>query len=856
MDLTTLLRAIEGDAPAPDVVLARVMPKAQDGDLAERTRELVRSTLTLLQGWLSHEPLRSAQLVLVTHRALAVGTEEAPDLASAAAAGLMRSAQSEHPGRFVHVDLDPDEDGATVDWAALLTAGEPQIAVRKGSIYVPRLARIGRDRSLVAPADGRGWRLLAERKGTLEGLAIVPGAQDEPLGSGQVRIEVRAAGLNFRDVLIALHAYPGDAEIGSEGAGIVVEVDQHASGLNVGDRVMGLFDGAFGPLAVADHRALVRIPEGWSFSEAAAVPIAFLTAYYALVELAELKHGESLLVHAGAGGVGSAAVQIARHLGAEVYATASPAKWEALKGLVLDERHLASSRALDFREQFLTTTGERGVDAVLNALSGEFVDASLELLPRGGRFIEMGKTDIRDPDRVAAEHPGVRYRAFDLLEAGPERIQRMLAEVVALFERGALRQLPIACWDMRRAVEAFRHLREGHNVGKVVLTVPPRPDPDGTVLITGGTGAIGALVARHLAGAHGARHLLLASRSGPAAQGAARLQADLAQLGCTAEIVACDVADRQQLRQLLSRVSREHPLTAVIHAAGVLDDGTIETLDTERIDTVLRPKLDAALHLHELTQKLELAQFVLFSSGSATTGTPGQGNYAAANASLDALARLRRAQGLQGQALAWGLWLQEPGAGMGGLKEADRARLGRLGVVALPPEDGLELFDAARAFDEPFLVPAHLDFGVLRAHARAGLLPPLLQGLVRATVRRKPVSRGSLASRLASTPEGEREGVVLEAVCAVAASVLGYDSAEAIDPQATFRDLGVDSLAAVEMYNYFCEATALPLPTTLGFDHPTPVGVAQFLREQMEGERPSSDPAGASSGSRFAETLA
>jgi acyl carrier protein len=302
-------------------------------------------------------------------------------------------------------------------------------------------------------------------------------------------------------------------------------------------------------------------------------------------------------------------------------------------------------------------------------------------------------------------------------------------------------------------------------------------------------------------------------------------------------IAACDVSDRAKLEKLIASVPDEHPLTVVIHAAGVLDDGVIETLAADQIDSVMQPKADAALHLHELTERLELSQFVLFSSGTATLGTPGQGNYAAANAFLDALARRRRAQGLAGQSLAWGLWLQEAGIGMGGLGEIDRARLSRLGIAALSPGEGLELLDLGRAIDEPFLMPVHLNFAALRAHARAGLLPALLQGLVRAPARRDLTSKGSLALKLSRTPQSERDAVVLSAVCSVAAGVLGHDSPEAIDPQATFKDLGFDSLAAVELYNYLCQTTGLQLPTTLGFDHPTPVALAQFLRAQMDGDQ-------------------
>ena len=442
---------------------------------------------------------------------------------------------------------------------------------------------------------------------------------------------------------------------------MVTEVGAEVSGLAPGDRVMGIIPEGFGPVAVTDQRVLAKIPEGWSFVQAASVPVAFLTAYYGLVDLAGLEAGESLLLHGAAGGVGMAALQIARHLGAEVFATAHPRKWETLAALGLDSDHIASSRTDEFEAEFLGASEGRGVDVVLDSLAGPLVDASLRLLPRGGRFVEMGKTDIRDPEAVAEQHRGVAYQAFDLFETPPERIGEMLAEIVGLFERGVLEHLPISTWDVRRAPAAFRVLREARHTGKLVLRVPQPADPDGTVLVTGGTGGLGALLARRLAEREGARHLLLVSRRGIEAPGAGELVAELGELGCEAEVAACDVADRAALERLIAAIPAERPLTSVVHAAGALDDGVVTALDEERLRRVMRPKLEAALHLHELTRELELSEFILFSSAAAALGSPGQANYAAANAFLDALAAARRAEGLPALSLAFGLWERATG---------------------------------------------------------------------------------------------------------------------------------------------------------------------------------------------------
>jgi NADPH:quinone reductase-like Zn-dependent oxidoreductase len=348
----------------------------------------------------------------------------------------------------------------------------------------------------VAASTG-GWRLGLAGGGSLEDVAPVGWSAE--LGAQELLVEVRAAGVNFRDVLNALGMYPGNAgPLGGEGAGVVVKVGSGVRGIAPGSRVMGVFGGAFGSRAVVDERLVVPMPAGWSFARAASVPLAFLTAWYGLVELGGLRAGESVLVHAAAGGVGMAAVQVARLVGAEVFATASPGKWEVLRAAGIDDAHIASSRDAGFEEKFRRVSGGRGVDMVLDALAGELVDAGLRLLTRGGRFVEMGKTDIRDA-AVVAERFGVSYQAFDLLDADPERLHELLDKLLGSLTSGELTTLPARVWDVRQAREAFRFVSQARHVGKVVLTIPREWDPDGWIVITGGTGVLGGLVARRLA---------------------------------------------------------------------------------------------------------------------------------------------------------------------------------------------------------------------------------------------------------------------------------------------------------------------------------------------------------------------
>jgi len=364
-----------------------------------------------------------------------------------------------------------------------------------------------------------------------------------------------------------------------------------------------------------------------------------------------------------------------------------------------------------------------------------------------------------------------------------------------------------------------------HRLAKFVPEIrTPSLKPDGTVLVTGGTGALGRLIARHLVTAHDVRHLLLTSRRGAAAPGAAELKAELEDLGASVSLVACDLADRAAAAALVAGVPAEQPLTAVVHTAGVLDDGVLLALTPERMDTVLRPKLDAAWHLHELTADLDLAAFVLFSSVAGTLGSAGQANYSAGNVFLDALAHHRAALGLPAVSLAWGLW---SGGMAGALGDTDLLRMARSGLAGLSFTDGLELFDATFGTEQPSLVPVRLDVSGLRADAHG--VPPMLRGLVRGGARRRATVADDSWARIGALPAGERERALLDLVCGTAAVVLGHERPDAIDPRKGFIELGFDSLTAIELRNRLDEVSGRRLPATLIFDYPSATAVAGFL---------------------------
>ncbi|WP_419998945.1 SDR family NAD(P)-dependent oxidoreductase [Streptomyces boninensis] len=517
---------------------------------------------------------------------------------------------------------------------------------------------------------------------------------------------------------------------------------------------------------------------------------------------------------------------------------------------------------------------------------------------RGGRLLRVGWTEIQPPAEpdAAAEAFSIAYVPDDLPGGSPAEAARaatghvlaLLQEALradtplAIVTRGAADDLTLAPVhalvraaqaehpgrfalldtdrdlperDLRTALAAGEpqlSLRDGAahapRLAPVPVPVPDEPpvapwNPDGTVLITGGTGGLGGLVARHLVRSHGVKHLLLTGRRGADAPAAAQLAAELAALGASATITACDAADRTALAAVLDAIAPDRPLTAVVHTAGVVDDGTVATLTPGQLRAVFHGKADGAWHLHELTSDLPLSAFVLFSSAAGTLDAAGQGNYAAANAFLDALAEHRAARGLPATSLAWNLWAGD--AGMGArLDEVTLRRAARSGLPALSAEDNLALLDQALRTDAPTLVPLRIDAPALRARPQG--VPPVLRGLVRQPTRRSATTAagggGTLAERLAGRPEAEQERLVLDLVRTQIATVLGHADATAIDPRRAFSDLGFDSLAAVELHTALGTTTGLRLTSTLVFDHPTPKALAGHVLDKARGAAPATAP--------------
>ncbi|WP_205877971.1 type I polyketide synthase [Mycobacterium camsae] len=814
-------------APTGDGTSPRVWQVARDGEPPTSVYAATHAALRRLQSWLAGED--GGVLVVQTRGAVGLAGEDVSDLAGAAVWGLVRSAQAEHPGRLLLLDSD-----GSLDAAELIGCAEAQLVVRRGVAYRARLKPC-ESSTLELPAGQEAWHLVTGGGGTLDDVRVGPYQRVE-LAPGQVRVAVAAVGVNFRDVLVALGMYPGGGELGAEGAGVVVEVGPGISDVAVGDAVLGLL-GVVGPEAVVDRRLVTAVPAGWSLPQAAGVPVVFLTALYGLSVLGAAKAGERVLVHAATGGVGMAAVQLARHWGLEVFGTASSGKWETLRAMGFDDEHIADSRTLEFEEKFRAVTGGAGVDLVLNSLAGEFIDASLRLLAPGGRFIEMGKTDLRAPQDLAARE--IHYRAFDLIEAGPDLTARMLTDLMTLFATAELAPLPFKTFDVQRVRQAYRFVSQARHTGKVVLTIDPLAT--GTALITGGTGMAGAALARHLVFRYRVPSIVLVSRSGAQAPETSQLVGELQACGAQVSVLSCDVADREAVSALLAQLPQQFPLQAVIHAAGILDDSLIETLTPERLDAVLRAKVDGAWNLHELTRDLDLSAFVVFSSMAGILGTPGQGNYAAANSFLDGLAEHRRVRGLPATSVAWGLW-EQASAMTRHLGERDKARMGRVGLATLSTGQALALFDAALRADSAVVTATRLDAAALSEDAPA-LLSELVHRPMRRTVEATGVSTTGLTARLSGLTAEQRRRELVDMVCSNAATVLGRSGTADISAQRAFQEMGFDSLTAVELRNRLKTATGLTLSPTLIFDYPSPDALAAHLDTRLSAPVSQADPA-------------
>ncbi len=695
--------------------------------------------------------------------------------------------------------------------------------------------------------------------GQLRNLVWLP--QAEPvLRDDEVEVRTQATGLNFRDVMYLMGLLPDEAvengfagaSLGLEFSGVVSRVGDKVRDLQVGDAVMGFGSSCFASHVVTPVHALAAMPAQWSFEAAATVPTVFLTVYYAFKQLADLQPGERVLIHGAAGGVGIAAIQLARHLGAEIYATAgSDEKRDFVRLLGAD--HVFDSRSLSFAEDVMAATGGEGVDVVLNSLAGEAMRRSLDVLKSFGRFLELGKRDFFENTPVGLRpfRNNISYFGIDadqLMTGRPQLAARLFKEVMALFHAQVLTPLPLRSFGAERVVDAFRVMQQARHIGKIVVSLGALPQAVETVaeqstpvlfngddcwLVTGGLSGFGLESARWLV-AQGVRHLVLVGRRGARTPSVQQSMDAFAAQGVKVFVAACDVSDAAALATLLQSLPERMPaLTGVLHAAATFDDRLLLNLDAQSMEAVLTAKLQGAWNLHRATTDMTLRHFVLYSSITTAIGNPGQANYVAANAGLEALTALRRKSGLPGTCLAWG-----PIGDVGYLERNQSIKDGlaqRLGKPPLASVAALTQLEHALRMDQSLVMPADFDWSVLsRLLPSAGgsrfvQLNHLREG---AATTADATDIGSLLA--GKTPE-EAIAIVSELVTQEVAQVLCIPAAS-IKPQTSLHDLGMDSLMAVELALGLEQRFGIQLPVMLLNDAPSVNNVTVRIVEKLVGD--------------------
>jgi phthiocerol/phenolphthiocerol synthesis type-I polyketide synthase C len=739
--------------------------------------------------------------------------------------GLGRVIANEYPAlpmRLIDVDPAGGQPAAQLARTLLDDDGEEEVLLTPHGRYVPRMLPAQRVEGPGDAGSAPAPAMLAfDMPGSLRNLAWFALPAREP-GPGEVEIEPVATGLNFRDVMYAMGLLSDEAvetgfagaTIGMELSGRVVRVGADVEGWLPGDAVLGFAPASFATRVITRATAIARKPAHVSFEEAATIPTAFFTAYYALCELARMRRGERVLVHGGAGGVGIAAIQIARHLGAEVFVTAgSDEKREFVRLLGAD--HVLDSRSLAFADEILVRTNGEGIDIVLNSLAGEAMVRSIDTLRPFGRFLELGKRDFYENSQIGLRplRNNISYFGIDadqLMGALPSLTTRLFEDVMNLFASGALHPLPYRAFPAARAEEAFRYMQQARQIGKVLVTYPsgtPAPtrgvaqpalrlDSQAAYLIVGGTGGLGFATAKWMV-TRGARHLTLASRSG--ALDAAR-QAEVERWrdehGVVVSLVACDVTDAAALGRVIDEIgSRGTPLKGVLHSAMRIDDGLLRNVDDARLAAVLEPKVAGAWNLHRATQPCALDFFVVYSSATTYLGNPGQGAYVAANSFVEALVAHRRAAGLPATFMAWGP-IEDVGflARHSGTREALQARIGGASITS---DEAMIALEQALANGAAGDAVVRLDWHAIERGmpaARARRYMALQTGGAAET----PVEGGVLLEQLRELPSTDAVALVETALVAEIARIL-HMSPERVDAGQSVLDLGMDSLMGMEL---------------------------------------------------------
>ena len=861
---------LHGDIARDDAVYGVVWLTPLDFDshstLAETQRLLAEGAALVSKLTDSTDAFAPTQICMVTRGTQTVTSEPVTNVLGAGAWGLFGSVANEYSSlKTVCADLPSvpvENEMARLADLLLEDRKEGQIALRAEGNFGARLRSFEPDAgSFQNPAgqllsteagESEGFEISQPISGSLDSFELVA-AWSEPPKDEEVEIAVEAAGINFRDVLVAMgvHEALKGSRIGGECSGTVTRVGKKVVGFRPGDAVLAISPsfqetGMFATRVRVPEPLVVKKPKNISFAQAAGIPCVFLTAWYALVKLARLQKGERILIHAAAGGVGLAAIQIAKWIGAEIYATVgSEEKRGHLRSLGIN--HIMHSRKLDFTREVLEQTNGEGVDVVLNSLAGPAIAAGLETLAPYGRFIEIGKRDLWENSKIGLQ-PFLRNLslfAVDLAQAVEDRremVGAMFREVMKLLEDGLIEPVPTTVFPVSSAADAFQLMASGGHIGKIVLNMRDevamirrdrsRLVKEATYLITGGLGGLGLVTAQAFA-QHGARHLVLTSRHA-ASDEALQVIAALRESGVTIETRQADMSADADVKALLDEIAATMPpLRGIVHAAGILDDAVVSHLSLSKFESVMAGKVGGALALDARLKDFNLDFLVYYSSVAGILGSPGQANYAAANAMLDAVAYNQRARGIPAISIDWGSWSE---VGLAAAKDIRGARIASRGLKPLSPEEGVELLIEILRREPTQIAAMHLDAQKWcvsnPAAARSGVLANLIEGP--AVAAREG---GDFVARLRFLDGEELRHTLTAWLREQVAAVLRL-SVERVPEDKVLRSLGLDSLMALELRNRLERHLRLKLSATLVWNYPTISALAAHLENRLSTTQP------------------
>ncbi|MCL6285140.1 SDR family NAD(P)-dependent oxidoreductase [Ruegeria sp. 2012CJ41-6] len=831
---TKVLQGFEGGSLSKRIISKNCMivylQTLSDNSATEKRLDNLRKTVRSIASTSFGDA--GPKLAVVTRQSQTVTPGDSISPGQSAIWGMALAIAEELPELDPHLlDIDatasPDDAAGAIISCLTEASPERQFAMRRGSLFVPRLVP-----AQILPQQSENAHLVKGRSGTLEDISLVESPRRAP-GAGEVELRVIAAGLNLRDVMNALDMRDDPEPLGGECVAEISAVGDGVSRWRIGDRVVALAEAALGRYAIAQATEVAPLPGVATPVEGATLPFAFMTAHYSLIEKGGLRPDDWVLIHAAAGGVGSAAIQIAQKVGANVIATAgSPEKraWLRDKGV----EHVFSSRTLEFSQEVHQITGGRGADLALNALSGEFITATVSCLAPMGRFIEIGKRGIWTTEEFHKECPNGQYHVVDIAQLradSPKVSAALFQDVIRRVENHEFSPLHHSSFALESANEAFQYMARADHIGKVVLLPDPAPAefqstirPDASYLITGGLRGLGLLTARYLADC-GARTLFLAGRSAPDSQTEAVVSA-LTQRGVSVSVCACDISSADQVGHLFNKIADGHPpLRGIVHAAGLLADGSLSQIDAEGFAIPFGPKIDGSLLLHQHSISTPLDFFVMYSSLSGAMGSAGQTNHAAANAFMDGLAHCRKSMGLPAVSIGWGAW---SGVGIAADQSVDK-KLRKKGIESIGEELGLALLNATPYTGQAHVIASPFRWRDFLTSRRGRILQPLIEHLEHAAKASKPAPVGEradtvgapLASALAGAADAKRSELIFTYVTAQVAETLGQGNPDLLDPERPLREMGLDSLMAVDLRNRLSSAfpAANGVPSTLVFDH-------------------------------------